>query len=77
MSPNKNLVLNAEMDDELITLLIEQVQFRMRTDRCFKKEPYNSISTAFNASNKYQKKIACQMVKNREKWIKKGYQAVS
>lgn len=64
------------MNNKLITRLIQQVQLGMCTDRGMKQEAYNNIASAFNASNKYRKKITWQMVKNRSKALKKGYQTV-
>lgn len=57
MSINKNLVCNAEMGDEWLTHLIDQVQLGMHIDRGLEKEAYNNIALTFNASNKYLKNL--------------------
>ncbi|KAJ8625864.1 hypothetical protein MRB53_019171 [Persea americana] len=46
MSTKKNNVFNAVMDDEMLTLLQEQIEMGKKGDRGFKEEAYNAVASA-------------------------------
>lgn len=73
MSSKTNTIFNAARDDELLSLMQEQVMLSVRGDRGMKKTAYVAIANKMNASGNYDKELTAELVHNRVRFLKKRY----
>lgn len=77
MSCKKNIIFNAELDDELLRLIREQVMLGKRGDRGFKNEAYFAVSRAMSAFNLEGKEVTEESIRNKCKMLKKNFSIVT
>ncbi|XXG49426.1 hypothetical protein AAC387_Pa02g3615 [Persea americana] len=73
----KNVVFSAAMDEELLSLMHEQVMLGGRGDRGFKNEAYTAVAKAMSESSQGRYVITAESVRNRCKLLKKNYAVVT
>lgn len=73
----KNVVFNAAMDEELLSLMHEQVMLGGRGDRGFKNEAYTAVAKAMSQSSQGRYVITAESVRNRCKLLKKNFAVVT
>ncbi|RWR80284.1 putative nuclease HARBI1 [Cinnamomum micranthum f. kanehirae] len=72
----KNNVSNAVIDDEMLTLLQEQIEMGKKGDRGFKEEAYIVVASAMTKSSNGAYVMTSSSVKNRYKHLKQLYYAM-
>ena len=69
----KNNVFNAEMDELLLELMLEQVAMGRKGDKGFKDEAYVAVANAMTATNEVGRVLTDGTIRNRCKNLKKQY----
>ena len=73
MPQRRNHVFNAEMDELLLELMLEQVALGRKGDRGFKDEAYVAVVSAMTAANKSGKVLTESTIRNRCKTLRNQY----